>query len=243
MTIYERTYLFAQPFLPVINGEVYRKLLYLCKSFGRKMEILDVGGRKSPYTIGLPAWVTITDLERRTEVQKQLNLGVNKQIVSQTLTRRSNVRQVLIDDMTCSTLPDSSFDCVVAVEVLEHVERDAEFLHHTLRVLRQGGVFLMTTPNGDYVPNTGNPDHKRHYTRDQLHSLLSRYFTDLQTEYAVAETTAYFRGIESWAGSKPVRTVGIMLSNLLNRFESKRPGLNSRAVGTRFLIAVGRKAA
>jgi SAM-dependent methyltransferase len=242
VTPFEWMYLCAEPFLPAINGEVRRRLLELCKSFGGRVDILDVGGRKSPYTIGLPAAVTISDLERQTEVQKQLNLGLNSQMIGQVLKRRSNVRRVVIDDMTCSSLPDSSFDCVVAVEVLEHVERDAEFLHHTCRVLRPRGAFLMTTPNGDHVPNIGNPDHKRHYTREQLCGLLSRYFMDVQTEYAVTETSSYFRGLESWAVGKPVRTLGTMLSNLVNHFESKRAGGINRTKGTRFLIGIGRKA-
>lgn len=124
------------------------------------------------------------DLPRESEIQKALNLGVTDEIVDQTWARRSNVKGILFGDMTCSSLPDNSFDCVVAVEVLEHVEQDDLFVKEVNRVLKPGGLFLMTTPNGDFCKNI-NRDHVRHYQRPQLQSLLSSYFTDVEVEYAI----------------------------------------------------------
>ena len=70
-----------------------------------------MGGRKSHYTIGIPAQITISDLPRETDIQKRLNLGITQDIIEQTLKRRSNVREMLFDDMTQSKLPDEPFDC------------------------------------------------------------------------------------------------------------------------------------
>ena len=109
---------------------------------------------KSHYTIGLPANVHITDLARQSDLQKALNLGTNNDIARQIERRRSNVRWVLFDDMTQSSIRDNTFDCIVSVEVLEHVEKDADFVREVHRVLKPGGVFIMTTPNGDYVTKT-----------------------------------------------------------------------------------------
>jgi SAM-dependent methyltransferase len=42
--------------------------------------------------------------------------------------------------------PDAFFGAVLAFEVLEHVEDDASLLDEIARVLRAGGLFLMSTP-------------------------------------------------------------------------------------------------
>jgi SAM-dependent methyltransferase len=172
MKRFELTYLALEPFLPPLIKTVRKRLVIIAKSSPYRLEILDVGGRKSHQTINVPANITITDLPRESSIQKELNLGINDSIIEQTYSRRTNVKSVLFDDMTRSSLPDQSFDCVVATEVLEHVEEDRQFVNEVWRVLKPKGIFLMTTPNGDSVKNN-NPDHKRHYTREHLNSLLS----------------------------------------------------------------------
>jgi SAM-dependent methyltransferase len=42
---------------------------------------------------------------------------------------------------------DAHVDCVVSFEVLEHVEREAEALSEILRVLRPGGLLVISVPN------------------------------------------------------------------------------------------------
>jgi len=241
MTLFERTYLCALPFLPALYGQVRRRLRGLVRRFGPHCEVLDVGGRKSPYSIGVGARVTISDLPRISETQKQLNLGVTGKMVHQTLARRSNVRAIIFDDMTHSHLPDNSFDCVVSVEVLEHVTEDQRFVHEVARVLRPGGVFLMTTPNGEFVPNH-NPDHKRHYRRDQLAAVLTQAFDDVDVEYGVQAGRWAALGYRSWSLKRPLRTLLSMLGNLINGVLSSRAALKQQSHGTCHLIAVAAKA-
>jgi 2-polyprenyl-3-methyl-5-hydroxy-6-metoxy-1,4-benzoquinol methylase len=44
-------------------------------------------------------------------------------------------------------LPDNSFDCVIALEVIEHVTDEDKFVTEGLRVLRRGGKLIFTKPN------------------------------------------------------------------------------------------------
>jgi SAM-dependent methyltransferase len=239
MTSFEIAYLAAEPFLLPLHRQFRRRLLQITAGRDRP-EILDVGGRKSHYTIGVPAAVTITDLPRETDVQRQLHLGMTPSIMTATRKRRSNVRDVRFDDMTRSALGDASFDCVLAVEVMEHVDADAAFVSEVRRVLKPGGVFLMTTPNGDSVANT-NPDHKRHYTREQLRQLLARSFGRVQVEYAIRGGTCRSLGLRSWSLRHPLRTAVTMAANVVNGMQSANPRTKDDGVATRHLVAMAWK--
>ena len=49
----------------------------------------------------------------------------------------------------CFPFGDSQFDCVVAIDVLEHLVDDQGFLREIGRVLKPGGRAVVTVPNGD----------------------------------------------------------------------------------------------
>ena len=240
MTIYEIVRQSLEPILPPLYKQVRSRLRDQISGL-ESPSILDVGGRKSPYTIGLPAKITILDLPRETEIQNSLNLGINEGIVKQVKDRRSNIEGVIFGDMTKNDLPSDSFDLVVSVEVLEHVEMDAKFVSEVSRVLRPGGRFIMTTPNGDYVENH-NPDHKRHYRREQLFELLSDHFETVNVEYAIAG--GYYRkvGLRSWSARHPIKTTVSAAGNIINSVQSSRVGIQAQAIGTHHLFAVAQNA-
>jgi SAM-dependent methyltransferase len=238
---FEYCYLLCNPLLPPLYRHVRRELFRSLETPGDNPAILDVGGRKSHYTIGLPASVTISDLPRISAVQNQLNLGTNDQINEQTRSRRSNVKETIYDDMTRTNLPANSFDVVVAVEVLEHVEEDNLFVRNVARTLKPGGWFVMTTPNGDAVPIPHNPDHKRHYRREQLIRLLSTYFQQVEVHYVIKASRFRSWGLKSWSPRRPLQTVRSMLGNVINSIESSGFAVRENALGTRHLFATARK--
>lgn len=240
VTKFELAYSCARFFLPPLHNKIRRIVIDLASLGNGKDEILDVGGRKSHCTIGVPGRITITDLPRETDVQKHLNLGVTPAIANGLLQSRSNVRQVIFDDMTRSALPSNSFDGAIAVEVLEHVEEDRNFVREVYRVLKPGGWFVMSTPNGDYLSNT-NPDHKRHYTRRQLRELLSSRFAIVEVGYAIRGGACRKLGLLPWSPKRPAQTALSVFGNAINSLQSAGSRLSERAEGTHHLIAVARK--
>lgn len=131
-------------------------------------------------------------------------------------------------------------DCVIAVEVLEHVPRDDRFVEEVHPGLRPGGVFVMTTPNGDFVKNT-NPNHVRDYTREQLRTVLSSCFETVEVEYAIQGGVFHALGLRDWSLRLPSRTLLSMAGNVVNAVQSARPALRDTAHGSQHLFAIGKK--
>jgi SAM-dependent methyltransferase len=181
VTSYEWLYTCLRPFDQSLTQLVHAEIR---KHDRAGLRILDVGGRRSNYTIGLKGAVTISDLPRRTDIYKALDLGATDQMRTEILAKRSNVTSYIYDDMTRTAIAPHSYDLVIAIEVLEHVDQDAAFVANVERSLTPGGIFLMTTPNGDFVPEPF-PDHRRHYRRLQLIALLQDHFDDVDVRYIV----------------------------------------------------------
>jgi len=240
LTSFEILYLTLEPLLPPLQRIVRRNLKRMTADLGTPC-ILDIGGRNSPYSVNLPGHITITDLPRTSVVQEERHLGLTAADVTRLLRRRSNVNMFLYDDMTHSALAPESYDLAVAIEVIEHVEDDDAFVAGLYRVLRPHGRFLLTTPNGDFVTNR-NPDHKRHYHKTELESLLHRYFLDSQVEFAVASGKLHILSMMSWSPFKhPLRTLEAMAAGFLSTRQSLDPSIRHRAAGTEHLIASGSK--
>jgi glycosyltransferase involved in cell wall biosynthesis/SAM-dependent methyltransferase len=84
---------------------------------------------------------------------------------------------------TSITLPDASVDVAVSFETIEHIQDHAKMLTELKRVLRPGGVLVMSTPDkAIYSDARGyvNPFHVSELYRDQFHALLSSQFAHVR---------------------------------------------------------------
>ncbi|HVE78265.1 MAG TPA: methyltransferase domain-containing protein [Gemmatimonadaceae bacterium] len=110
-----------------------------------------------------------------------------------------SARQLVGDDVQligtdALPFPDASFDVVVGINFLEHLTHDVEFVQHMTRVLKPGGYFLLTCPEGvpgrlgyrikqvyGFTSDSGGFGHVRDgYSRQELERLMSR--VGLRTE-------------------------------------------------------------
>jgi SAM-dependent methyltransferase len=76
-------------------------------------------------------------------------------------------------------LADNAYDCVVSFQVIEHIKDDTFYLQEIHRVLKPGGVALITTPNRK-MSLSRNPWHIREYIASELTSLTSRIFSSVE---------------------------------------------------------------
>ena len=78
--------------------------------------------------------------------------------------------QVLAANLASLPLPDASVDVVVNFQVIEHLWDQPQFVTECLRVLRPGGLLLMSTPNRvTFSPGRDtpvNPFHTRELNAD-----------------------------------------------------------------------------
>ena len=62
--------------------------------------------------------------------------------------------------------------------MIEHIQDDTQYISEIERILRPGGVALITTPNIK-MTLTRNPWHVREYTSEELNNLCSKYFSQV----------------------------------------------------------------
>lgn len=91
------------------------------------------------------------------------------------VTQASNVSFHVLDALATG-FPDQSFDAVLSMETVEHVDGE-RFLDELHRVMAPGALLIMSTPQNSQgrIPVTAT--HEREYSLEQAINLVSRRFT------------------------------------------------------------------
>ncbi len=91
---------------------------------------------------------------------------------------------VLRADGTRLPFADASVEVVTSFETVEHIENYEGFVADLRRVLKPGGVMIMSTPNALYTrPVNGkpkNPFHVYEFTPDEFAELLGSHFSEVK---------------------------------------------------------------
>lgn len=82
--------------------------------------------------------------------------------------------QVYHQDITQCSLPANSFDIIIAMDVLEHIEDDRKAYENIIRLLKVGGTLIVTVPAYQFLWSIADElsKHKRRYTKKTLSKLL-----------------------------------------------------------------------
>ena len=96
-----------------------------------------------------------------------------------------------VGDCTAIALPDACVDLVVSFETIEHHDKHSEMLSELRRVLKPGGVLLMSSPDRFFYsekPGTHNEHHVKELYEHEFKTLIERHFR--QVHY-YAQTVTY----------------------------------------------------
>jgi len=138
-------------------------------------EILDAGCGSGRNMVDLARYGTVTGLEiADASVMWARNRGIG---------------EIVQGSITEAPFPDDRFDFAVCLDVIEHIDDELGALRELRRIIRPGGMLLVTVPAYESLWSEHDVinHHKRRYTRASLSEAAAR--TGWATEW-----TTYFNG-------------------------------------------------
>lgn len=106
--------------------------------------------------------------------------------------RKKNLEYRCIDDIETTDLPfpDDTFDVAISFQVIEHLKSDKRFFEELSRVLKEGGLLIVATPDKTSrlfsFQKPWNQYHMHEYDMRTLESNTSQYFQVNKTLYMSA---------------------------------------------------------
>ena len=82
------------------------------------------------------------------------------------------IRYEVVDISASLAQITERFDVVTMCEILEHLDDPERIVDEAMGLLRPGGLFILTCPHKDGIPD---PEHVRIWDHDELFHLLSKY--------------------------------------------------------------------
>jgi len=92
---------------------------------------------------------------------------------------RSAGPRFLRADLGGIPIASTSFDLIVSFQVIEHLRDPGDYLDAIARILRPGGIVVITTPNR-LTSDGENPFHVHEYRCEELREVLGRYFEAIE---------------------------------------------------------------
>ncbi len=181
---------------------------------GTAREILDVGCGPGGNMLFLKEFGAVTGLDSNGEALRYARDEPYKDLIQGTLEQ----------------LPfhDNSFDVVAALDVIEHVEGDTQALKETFRVLKPGGILLVTVPAYAWMWSAHDVvlHHRRRYSRNELRTkvlqtgfsieALSNFIIPSIPFRAVKIIIKKIKGILKLGSSQTLQTDDVILPTALN---------------------------
>ena len=113
------------------------------------------------------------------KINTYLGLDKNDTVIDNLKKKFPECRFLSMQFPPIANIENNSFDSCISFQVIEHIRDDQSFIKDIYRVLRPGGVAIITTPNRK-MSLTRNPWHIREYLHDDLYKLVSRIFPEIE---------------------------------------------------------------
>lgn len=110
------------------------------------------------------------------EIKNNNTFGIDK-FIDREMRISGESGKIICCDAEQMSIKDGCFDCITAGELIEHLDIPKKFLSESYRVLKSGGLLLITTPNKNSWWNmlTGAYNHKFHkniFTKKSIENIL-----------------------------------------------------------------------
>lgn len=162
----------GERYMPEINGNIFLEHMhryFLVAQFVADKVVLDIAcgeGFGSNVLSGTAASVIGVDIAEEAVLHARSKY-------------KSDRLSFKVGSVTAIPLPDASVDVVVSFETIEHIAEHEEMMVEVKRVLRPGGIFVVSTPDkATYTDATGqiNPFHVKELYRDEFENLIAPHF-------------------------------------------------------------------
>ncbi len=107
-----------------------------------------------------------------------VGIDIASEAIAEARSRYGHRAEFRTGDMGALDIPDSSIDVVSCLEGIEHVPpaTDASFVRECYRVLRAGGLVILSSPHCNDAPHSGNPYHIKEYRPEEMRALVTPLF-------------------------------------------------------------------
>ncbi|MEH2413099.1 class I SAM-dependent methyltransferase, partial [Nostoc sp.] len=163
----------GERYVPSLNGQIKYEHLHryaLCVDYVAGKSVLDIACGEG-YGCALFA----------SAAKSVVGVDINSEVVEYATNEYSTHNNVrfLVGSCDSVPLPDNSVDVVTSFETIEHHDKHEEMMQEIKRVLKPGGVLIISSPNRltySDEPKYSNPFHVKELYYDELAALLRRYF-------------------------------------------------------------------
>jgi SAM-dependent methyltransferase len=136
---------------------------------------------------------------------------------------RNQLQSVVLECASATALPleDRSVDVFISLETIEHIDEDEAFLDQVVRVLRDDGAFVCSTPDRD-VHSPGNtssdqpwtPFHIREYSADEFVRMLKDRFNNVSV-FGQNPALAWATRVKCWIGRRFSRGLVLRINQMV----------------------------
>lgn len=110
------------------------------------------------------------------KAQKVVGIDISKDVVEEAKMKyqRKNLK-FEVGDLT-KIKPQARYETIVSLQVIEHIKDCEKYLATLVRILKDDGLLIISTPNKEESAFGENPYHWQEFTLQELRGILSRYF-------------------------------------------------------------------